>query len=185
MSHYFRLATEVDDDVLTIDIASHEDLSFTAGVPFADPIDEPIRFRADMELGGSVLPTTFLPEPVFKSDFLQHLRELGVSNIDDYAAEISTPGGKQTIEGYRAVNIVGAVACADLSHSEYEDFEGMFFFDRLVINPMKARSALCFRLAEAHEYILIHQRVAEGLDRKRFPDIVLTPIEASPGPAGQ
>lgn len=178
MSEFFRLISVLDDDTLTVDLVSHEDFSFSAGVRFPEAFPTPVVFRVDAALGGTRLPTLFLPEPLFHADFLEHLRQAGVGNIDDYPARIELPDGKGLIEGYRAVNIIGTVACADLERSEYEAFEGMYFFDRLVIDPAKTRGATCFRVAQAHEFIVLAKPVAERLDLARFPDVGLVALES-------
>lgn len=176
MSAFFRLMPVFDDDTLTLDIASHDDFCFTLGSRFAEPVPTPVVFRVDVESGGRVWPTLFLPEPVFRADFLEHLRAAGVSNIDDYPVRFDGADGAAHQAGYRAVNIIGNVACADLARSRYEAFEGMHFFDELVIDADKAGAANCFRLAEASEYIILGRSVAEHLELSRFPDVTLVPV---------
>jgi hypothetical protein len=178
MSEFFRLSAVLDDETLTIDLVSHEDFSFTLGTRFPEPFPEPVAFRVDTALGGSRLPTLFLPEPVFRVDFIEHLRQSGVGNIDDYQVRIDYPGGRGHIDGYRAVNIIGSVACVDLERSDYEAFEGMYFFDRLVIDGKKTHGAEFFRVAEAHEYIVVARSLAERLDLRRFPDVELIPLDS-------
>lgn len=178
MSEFFRLVAEDDEEALSIDIVSHEDYSFTLGERFADPFPQPVEFVADREIGGSRLPTLFFPEPVVRAEFLQALRRAGVTNCDDYDARIAGLHDGEWIAGYRAINIVGTVACADLQRSDYEAFEGMSFFDNLVIDEARARGADFFRLAEAHEYVVVSARIAKLLDLGEFPDVRLIPIES-------
>lgn len=177
MSEYFRLVAADDEEAISIDLVSHDDLSFTLGEKFIEPVAQPVEFEADRELGGSRLPTLFFPEPVIKVEFLHALREAGVANVDDYEARIAGLKVGEWIAGYRAVNIVGAVACADLDRSAFEALEGMTFFDKLVIDAKRAGGADLFRLAEAHEYVVVSKRLAERLDLTRFPDVELIPIE--------
>lgn len=177
MSGFFRLVAEDDEDAISIDLVSHEDFSFTLGERFPKQFPQPVLFEADRDLGGTHLPTLFFPEPVVKEEFLHALRAAGVTNVDDYEVRIAGLRPNEWLPGYRAINIVGAVACADLARSEFESVEGMTFFDRLVLDPARARGADFFRLAEAHEYVIVSARLAQRLDLTAFPDVRLIPIE--------
>ncbi len=177
---FFRLNSLIDDDTTMIDFASHSEFSFTLGEKFDESFHPPVKFNVDPRMKGAIIPTLFLPEPVFKEEFVHHLRRLGVENFDDYDTQILTNKKKSTyILGYRAVNIIGLIFCADLAKSQYELYEDMYFFDRLVINSKKVPSGIdIFRLGEAHEFIIVSKKLADQIDLKSFTDISLIPIES-------
>ena len=112
--------------------------------------------------------------------FLSHLRELKAQNIDDYQVSIKWNGKTlKEMENYRAINIIGCISCANLENSEFENLEGMYMFDKLVINPTKIKSLNLFRVEKAHEYVVVSLELANQINLKKFSDIQLTPIECS------
>ncbi|XXY17976.1 hypothetical protein WME88_58080 [Sorangium sp. So ce216] len=105
---------------------------------------------------------------------LSALLTCGVDNIDHYRAVLRNTETGQTY-GYRAVNIVGLVAAADLAGSVWESHDGDAridtSFDALVVNEGKALGALMFRLAENTSTILIHAKVRDHLLSVGFPTL--------------
>ncbi len=177
-ANFYRLVSTLDEETMMIDIVPHEDLYFTLGERFIGAIPEPIQFEVDTEVGGTRLPTLFLPEPVFSVDFLKMLQDCGVDTIDDYAIEIRD--NKNAIcsfsAKYRAVNIISSLDCVDMVHSEYEKVEDLFFFDKLVLNTLAAKGAEFFRVYHAEEHIVVSHSLASRMDLSQFPDIVLEPL---------
>ncbi|AUX27885.1 uncharacterized protein SOCEGT47_084850 [Sorangium cellulosum] len=98
----------------------------------------------------------------------------GVDNIDHYRAVLKNTDTGQTYD-YRAVNIVGLVAAADLASSVWESHDGDAridtSFDELVVDEGKALGALMFRLAENTSTILIHAKVRDHLLSSGFPTL--------------
>jgi len=174
---FYRLNPLLDDDTIMVDIASHEDYFFTAGCRFEEPVPEPVEFAVDEGLGGTRWPTLLLPQPVFRADFVAELRRLGVANIDDYAARVVRASTAEVRLDYRAVNIVGAIACADLERSTFDRMDTLYQFERLVIDPGRTGGADFFRLAEDPEIIVVAASVAERIDRTAFPDLLLELLE--------
>ncbi len=171
---FFRLWSHHDDDDPEVDLVSHADLSFTLGQPFATPPAAAVRFRVSP--GRAPLKHLHFPVPLMSVALLEHLRHLGVTTLDDYEAVVSRKRGAP-LPGFRAVNVTAALACADLDKSAYEAFEGMSFFDNLVLDATRARGSPLFRVAEAHEYVVVPARIASGIDLARFPDVRLTPLQ--------
>ena len=177
---YFRLNSALNDDTVMVDIASHEEYYFTLGLMFEDKVPEPVEFVIDEDLSGNSWPTLMAAQPLIKINFLNHLKDLGVTNIHDYAARIVRESTIEVNLEYRAINIIGSVFCANLKKSQFTQLEGMYFFDRLVIDPNKVpTSSELFRLGEAAESIVISKNLADQIDLKRFSDILLSPIETS------
>jgi hypothetical protein len=175
---YYALRPLFTDDTVMIDEKSHYDYSLTLGEKMPPDFPEPMLFVVDPEMGTSVLPSTFLPEPVFRREFIAALRQAGVDNIDTYEVSIKGFDG-QPIDGYQAVNILGAVSCANLAESEYEELGEGLVFRRLVIDPARTHGLLMFRLAEFRQRILLAEPIKAKLD-ERFPDVAFEEVEASP-----
>lgn len=172
-ARFFRLWPHLEDDTPDVDLVSHEGLSFTMGARFAVPPREPVRFRAGR--GAARLGHLHFPVPLMSAALVAHLRALGVTTLDDYEARVS---GKGAPAGFRAVNVTAALSCADLERSEFEHFEGMYFFDRLVLDARRAKGAPLFRVKEALEYVVVPATLARAFDAARFPDVRLTPLES-------
>jgi hypothetical protein len=98
-----------------------------------------------------------------------------VDNLDVYDARLFDPQDGKTIDNYKAVNIIGAVAAADLGKSDYSAPSGTALvdtdFDSLVIDEKKAKGLLMFRLAECVTAIVIDERVKQQLARDRIPHL--------------
>lgn len=114
--------------------------------------------------------------PIMSERLANALTGAGVDNIDFFDAILTN-----TITGeaykYRAFNIIGIIAAADLGRSEWDSYDdipnGDVSFYNLIINEKNCRNTLLFRLAENLGAILIHQHVkdyiiSKGIDTLRF-----------------
>ena len=141
-----------------------------SGQPFEAKVKEPIRLQWDPHSTGPKKSYYKPIIPLFRKDLLKALREAGVDNLDCYQTEISDTKAQGDSHEYLAVNVIGLVAAADLSLSEYADPSGTGLidmdFDLLVIDPKKARGMKMFRLAECASGIVIHQSVKKHLESK-------------------
>lgn len=125
--------------------------------------------------------------PVWRDDFIEAIQSCGVTNFDTYPVEIINPensenlkelrdnginifddsyldkGGKFT--NYKAVNILGLIAAADMKksittthgHIPLIDVD----FDELVIDDKKTKDIKMFRLAESSNAILVHESLRD------------------------
>lgn len=175
---YYKIEPIFKDETVTIDQISHWDYSLTLGELQPKNMPEPIEYEIDTEIGGSYLPTTFLSEPVFSVGFIQALINCGIDNIETYEVNIVNPDTGEHIEGYRAINIIGKIACADMDNSECERLiEDQYVFRQLIINPLKARGAYIFRLAQCTQIILVHEDIVKQLPTEFFKDLKFQPVE--------
>lgn len=106
---------------------------------------------------------------------VETLQSVGVDNLETYRAVLRNTSTGETYD-YRAVNIVGAVAAADLVRSDWSshDADPRFDvnFDRLVVDESATRDLLLFRLAENTGVILIHERVRDHLAAVGFASLI-------------
>jgi hypothetical protein len=142
-----------------------------AKLPWFAGIKSPVRFpgplRFVLDPHGKDLPDLFLVSvPLFSEKLLKTLAEAGVTNLDTYDAELVRPGSSDVNRDYKAVNIVGKIACADMAASQFEaDSEfPMIEFSRLVVDESKTHGAHMFRLAENILFILVSEHVRQALD---------------------
>jgi len=96
------------------------------------------------------------------------LKTAGADNIDCYPAALTEIESQKRYDNYKAVNIIGLVAAADLGGSSYVSHSATALidtdFDALSIDPARARGLLLFRLAESVNGIVIHDRIREALE---------------------
>jgi hypothetical protein len=148
--------------------ALKEDLFWFAGKRFSERLPEPLRFEFD-PFAGDVVPDFFAPPiPLMSAELLRVLQEGGVDSIESYSTVITKEDGSGARTDFRAVNILGIVKCADLEKSECDvedaDEPGGVTFDSLVIDELRARGSLFFRLFEAPQGIVVADSVKRKLE---------------------
>jgi len=102
------------------------------------------------------------------------LKLAGVDNIDCYPAVINNPNTGKPITDYKAVNIIGAVAAANLDDSNATVHGKPVIdvdFDGLKIDENKAKNLKLFRLAECVTGIVIHESVKDLLLENGINDL--------------
>jgi len=155
--------------------------SWSLGRPFDTPPPDPIRIEL-------VPVTDFTGEPAPMFDrymclmgeaMVGALRRCGVDNIDTYPAILVDSVNHREFE-YLAINILGLIAAADLSKSQWSNFDGAAridtHFDALAVDPDKARGQLMFRLAEDTGTIVVHAKVKQALESAGIAMLRFTPV---------
>lgn len=163
---------------------------FAKHVPtIATPLADEVNFRG----GGIIQPTFTVPLifstghsvqdpprgfhsrliPVMSDAFLAALNAAGVANLQCFRAELHGVAGERW-KDYQAVNILGLIACADLSSSEFThimdrpgDGIPLVAFEELKVDAASAHDALLFRLSESPGVILIADGVVNTLRAQR------------------
>ncbi len=145
------------------------------GRRFDTPPQTPLQVDINPDFPGIMLPMFHTGILLMTGELVKALRECGVNNIDTYDALIRDVENNQRYDEYKAVNIIGLVACADLSASDYVALSGSALidvdFDSLVIDAVRAHGLLMFRLAESVNGIVVHEKVKNHLERKGFPHL--------------
>jgi hypothetical protein len=113
--------------------------------------------------------------PLFRDDLIEAMRSFGVDNLQTFNVELQDPDNGQTYTNYKAVNVVGLIAAADMAQSEATVHPGGpvidVDFDSLVIDESKTRGASIFRLAESTNALLVSERLRDFLVGRNFDDI--------------
>ncbi len=154
----------------------------TADVP--DPLEfelssyEPASPDEDQYMGSFI----FTNPPLWRDDFIQALRDCGVNNFDIYNIAIKDPDDGSLITNYKAVNVLGLIAAADMQKSLATVHDGIPLidvdFDHLVIDDEKTKGVKMFRLAESTNAILVHETLRDCLLEKGFgTDIAFYDLE--------
>ena len=137
-------------------------------------VAEPLRYELDPEVAGDIPWLLKAGGPLMHIDLIEAIRTAGVDNIDVYDAVIVDPEDGAEWRDWKAVNIVGVVAAADLQKSKFPSGQDPVIsmqFDELVINPVEARGLLMFRLAESLSTILVHAKVKDAVEARGIEPI--------------
>lgn len=185
MSKYWMLTVQTPPGERRATIGRQPDLSkvfqaafpsWTAGSLITETLPSPLEFELEPSSGDYV--TDFFPPaiPLMTERMLAALAAAEVDNIQAFDAVLADRKGRPIPERFRAVNILGRIACADLEASEctVEDPEVPIGvdFESLVIDESRANDALFFRLHEAPNGIVVHELVKRTLDPLRLRGVV-------------
>jgi hypothetical protein len=108
--------------------------------------------------------------------FYEALRKTGVDNLDVYDAVLVNKAENVTIKGYKAFNVIGLVAAADLGQTKFSPENPSRLIDAsidsLAIDAKKAKGLLLFRLAEYAGAVIVHASLKNALEKIDFPYLV-------------
>ena len=156
-------------------VSSSGFLDWLSGGPLGVTLPEKLEFQ--LSKYGKDLTDFFPPAiPLMSAAMLKALAEAGVDNIESFPATLLDSSGNLIPEEFRAINIIGRVACADLDASECDcddsDDPIGVDFDSLVIDEERADGHIFFRLHEAANGIVVHDSVRKALEPLNLRGIV-------------
>ena len=153
-------------------------LSWNLGRRHTITVPDPLEFELkplnpDADDHSEEMPEYFKGHvPLFRDDLVSALRETGVDNLDTYNTVIVDPDNGQRHTSYKAVNIIGVVAAADMARSNATVHSGGpvidVEFEGFAIDERRVGRALMFRLAENTSAIMVHDSVVEALRKSGF-----------------
>jgi len=165
----------VDEDRAGIGDIVNTELPWETGRPFPQPPPTPVIVELNPDFPGVMVPMFDSGVLLFSDEMLAALDAAGVDNLDRYEAVVRDPVTGRAFTNYKAVNIVGVVACADLAQSVYQAPSGSALvdtdFDSLAIDEARALGLSMFRLAECVTAILVHERVRRYLEAAGIPHL--------------
>jgi hypothetical protein len=180
---YYILQRREPEDIDAPDIAAFsydrdiQGRSWFRGARFNDPPLEPVLVTTQ---GGELPDLSEVPLPLVSKRLAEALKHASVTNIDYYPAEIRNESTGETFNDHLAFNLIGLVAAADLSASDYDSPEGPLIsvdFDSLVIDEEKARRVPMFRLAECVTAIIVHESVKKAIEGAGIDTLTFIPPE--------
>lgn len=136
-------------------------------------VPTPLEYGLDPDHPGELLPFYKSAAPLMSDELIKVIESAGVDNLQLFDAVLIDPQRGRTHRDYKAVNIIGMVAMADLaqsttmgtSDSELIDVD----FDRLVFKEKSSGEHLIFRLAESVNAIVVHDRVKQKIEAAGLP----------------
>ncbi|MBB6091951.1 hypothetical protein HNQ60_000797 [Povalibacter uvarum] len=144
----------------------HEDSDFH---PPTDVLE--LQTKIDSKAPERIYPElTWNPLPLMSRRLVTALQSAGVDNLQVYETRIANPQNGAPADFYLCVNIVGAVAAANMAESQFNpDVEDRLIsadFTSLTVQPEKSRDLLIFRLAENTSAVLVHERVRRFIESR-------------------
>ncbi len=137
----------------------------------------PLEYTLDPERPGS--PKVMYDDtayPVMRDDLVEALQSAGVDNLQLFPAVIKDPTTGTEHKNYKAFNIVGVVAAADMAKSSVMPVSDSTMidvgFERLAIDEAKAAAFRLFRLAESVSAIIVDDVVKSEVKRRAIPGMV-------------
>lgn len=149
-----------------------------AAQPYKRPPAHPVVARIEAGDEGAMAEFWDNPVPLMTRRLHERLLAAGIDNLDVYGAEIREEGTGKIHSDYVAFNLIGKVAAADLKRSKHTGSEPPVIdggFTSLQIDAGKARQLLLFRLAEAVNAILVHERVKTALEAAGIDTLTFLP----------
>lgn len=167
---YYLVDWRIDEEAQKLNLADIDfvpdmDIPWTMGVFWDEPIEQPVELTIDPDSGKDIPDAFFTGVPLFSTRLLGLLTNAGVDNLQVYDAIVKDPRNNKIYANYKAVNIVGLVACANLEKSRYSEGSGppLMHFDQLIIDEQKTTGMKIFRLAESAGVILVNEKIAKTL----------------------
>jgi hypothetical protein len=112
---------------------------------------------------------------LWQDELIEAVKRAGVNNIQCYECVLIDPISNIQHRNYKAVNIIGLVAAADLGKSIYSAPSGVPLidtdFDSVVIDEKKTNGMLLFRMAECVSAIVVHEIVKKSIEDAGIPYI--------------
>ena len=142
-------------------------VSWNSGAMITNPVPSPLRVSISGGPKDVLVPMFQVGMLALRDDVIAAMGDAGVDNLQLFDLVIEDPRTQQELLDYRAVNIVGLVAAADMSKSKATGGGPLIDvdFESVAIDETKARELLLFRLAECVSGIVVHERVKRSIER--------------------
>jgi hypothetical protein len=147
-------------------IPQFENVSWNRGARIKGRVPVPVRIYLDPDAPGILLPMYHKGVLLMSIALITALQSAGVTNLELFDAVLVDEANGREYANYKLVNIVGAIAAADLGKSVHVAHGAPLFdvdFDSLTIDEKRTRGALMFRLAENVSGIVVHDSVKDAV----------------------
>ena len=139
-------------------------------------IPEPVVYDLDARYPGNPKALYHAePVPVMSVELVEVLAEAGVNNLELFDAVLHDPVSGRDFSNYKAFNVVGKVAAADMEASTRMGVSNSTLisvdFDSLVLDEGKCFGLKLFRLAEQVGAIVVDESIKSAIERSGIPGI--------------
>lgn len=170
-----------DTDAMTAFITPEHECSrsLVSGAILRDVDGEaPFRYRY-RDPTGAPLGDYYASSCLMSERLVAILERAGVDNLQRFAVELVDELTGEVRRDFWCVNVVGMVACADMSRSNAAEFGESYVFYDLALDARKTHDLRMFRVAESLINVLIHESIVDALRGGGVTGLVLTPVDGS------
>ena len=178
---YYFLRQDLFEATDIIEVVGHTEETgkhlWTAGARFEEPVPvETLELDPDY---GTTLPDFFdTTIPLMSERLIEALTAAGVDNFDAYPMILRRTDTGEEYRNYKAVNFIGRIDALDKDASDCrEDELGALVCESVTVDPARAGDAICFRLLDGPDLLVIHERVAKQLRKQRFVAVLIQKTE--------
>lgn len=170
--HYYVMECEGEYPIKALDDAPDLDDPPWMHGSVVHPPDCQLVYILDSEPSGGNMKAMYDESeyPIMREDLLTALQAAGVDNLQLFDAVVRDPETGKEYTNYKAFNIVGVVAAADMDASELMQTSSSTMIDvdldSLVIDEEKAKPFKLFRLAESVNAIIVSNNVRLEIERR-------------------
>lgn len=148
--------------------------TWVLGRPITSAVPRPLIYKLDPQWPGNVREMMDeLACPLMSDNLVAALRSVGVDNLQLFDAVIEDPATGTTHTNYKAFNVIGLVAAADMGKSVLMGTSDSTIidvdFESLAIDEKKAAPFRLFRLAENVSTIIVDDVVRREVARREIP----------------
>lgn len=173
----YHLQRSIPHDGALVYLESHEMVRFKTGRTLRDEVTTDVELTLDEELRLGPLPTFFTSPTLIGTERLCEILATSCDNVELYGTVIRDPVTGHENRGYRLVNVIGRVACADMERSTHKQLgPGITMIDELVLDSGRIPDFDIFHLHEDTDYIIVSESIRSRILRGGFSDVVLHPL---------
>jgi hypothetical protein len=177
MPHFIMNCNGVDPAAVLDSGPDRSDPPWLSGQPLRRPPTAPLIYTLDPAFPGAIpAMITGTEYPIMRDDVIEALRAVGVDNLELFDAVIVDPRTGQEHRNYKAFNVLGAVAAADMSKSVRASSSDSTVidadFDSLSIDAARAAPFRLFRLAESVNAIVVDEAVKSEIERRNIEGMI-------------
>lgn len=189
MKEYYRLLPDYKILCVEIELRGdpdgeiNDDIYMKGGIPLSVVPDSPLIFdfeidEFDLNPGETwKMPAYNTEGPTMDVELIKTIQGVGVDNIEVYPAVlVNSETGEEFHDWHAAVNVIGLVSCADIDASRTQPLADTHFFHELKIDMTKTMGLLMFRLAEQPSDIIVHEKVAQAIQKGGFEGLILEEV---------
>jgi hypothetical protein len=178
---FYFLRQDLFDATNIIEVSGHTEETgkhlWTEGVRFSEPV--PVQtLELDPDYGTEMADFFDTTVPLMSERLIKALTSAGVDNFDAYPMILQREDTGEKWTNYKAMNFIGRIDAIDRAKSDCEEDElGALECQSITIDPKRVGNALCFRLLDGPDLLVIHEQVAQELRKHEFVALLVQKTE--------
>jgi hypothetical protein len=179
---FYFLRQDLFDATNIIEVSGHTEETgkhlWTEGARFAEPV--PVQtLELDAEYGTEMADFFDTTIPLMSERLIKALMAAGVDNFDAYPMILQRSDTAEKRTDYKAMNFIGRIDAIDRAKSECEE-DALGALDcsgSISLDPKRVGDAICFRLLDGPDLLVIHEKIARELRKQEFAALLIQNTE--------